>query len=142
MWRRGCRSGTGYSAHASADRRSYAGTTPAAGDCADYSSGTGTNQTAAYRAIDRIVRVSEGRGCKHQCGADHIGKYPSLPHRLLTEPARDIRKQTNDAPSGSSLMLPDDRFPVFRGIYQEVLLATCRFIRVSGTRRPRGTLNL
>jgi hypothetical protein len=54
IWARRRSSGAGYSADASAHCRSYAGTTPATGDCPDYGSGTGTNQTAAYRAIDRL----------------------------------------------------------------------------------------
>jgi hypothetical protein len=82
---RGCGSSAGYGADASANRRSYASTTPAARDRADYSPGAGTNQTAADRAIGRIVRVREGCCSEHQPHADHAGDSRLLSHSLLPE---------------------------------------------------------
>jgi hypothetical protein len=72
-------------AHTSADRCTDARTAPATCDRTDDSSGAGTNQTAAYRAISRIIRVSEGRGREHQPRADHAGKCRLLSHPFLTE---------------------------------------------------------
>ena len=72
-------------AHTAADRCADARTTPAACNRTDDSSGAGTNQTAAYRAIGRIVWVREGRGGDHQPHADHAGDSRLLSHSLLPE---------------------------------------------------------
>ena len=62
IWARGCGGGARYGAHAPADRRTDASTTPAACDRADYSPSAGADQTAAHRPIGGIVRVREGCG--------------------------------------------------------------------------------
>lgn len=70
---RWCRGGAGYGAQASADRRTDAGTVPAASNCSDYSPGAGAEQAATDRALAGIVRVSEGRRRQHQSSTDHAG---------------------------------------------------------------------
>jgi hypothetical protein len=57
LWRSG--GGAGNSAQSSADGRANAGAAPAAGDCADYGPGAGAHQTAADRAVGRVVRIGE-----------------------------------------------------------------------------------
>jgi hypothetical protein len=81
----GCGSGARYGAHAPADRRTDASTTPAACDRADYSPSAGADQTAAHRPIGGIVRVREGCGRQHQSSADHAGYGRLLCHSLSTE---------------------------------------------------------
>jgi hypothetical protein len=66
MWARRCGGSARYGTYAPADRRTDAGTTPAARDCADDGSGSGPEQTAAYRAIGGIVGVRGGRGRQQQ----------------------------------------------------------------------------
>ena len=58
---RWCGGGAGYGAQASTDRRTDAGTVPAASNCSDYSPSAGAEQAATDRALAGIVRVSEGR---------------------------------------------------------------------------------
>jgi len=88
IWAWRCGSGARYSAHAPADRRTDAGTTPAARDRADYSPSAGANQTAAHRPIGGIVRVREGCGRQHQSSADHAGYGRLLRHSLSAEKLR------------------------------------------------------
>jgi hypothetical protein len=84
-WARGRGSGARDGAHTCADRRSYASTTPAARDRADYGTGAGTNQTATERALRGIVRVREGRGSDHQPHTHHARDSRLLSHSLLPE---------------------------------------------------------
>ena len=70
MWagrRGGC---ARYGAHPSANRGTNAGTPAAAGDRANYSSGAGTDETAAQRSLGGIVRVCDGGRGQHKSGAD------------------------------------------------------------------------
>jgi hypothetical protein len=82
IWARRCGGSARDGADAPADRRTDAGTTPAARDCADDSSGSGPDQTAAYRAINGIVRVRRGRGRQQQSSADYAGDSRLLSHLL------------------------------------------------------------
>ena len=85
IWAWRCGSGARYSAHAPADRRTDAGTTPAARDRADYSPSAGANQTAAQRPIGGVVRIREGCRRQHQSGADHACYCRLLCHSRSTE---------------------------------------------------------
>ena len=85
IWARRCGGSAGYSAHASADRRSYASTTPTARDRTDYSTGAGADKAAADRALSWIVRVREGGGSEHQPYADNAGDRRLLSHSLFPE---------------------------------------------------------
>ena len=112
---RWCGGGAGYGAQASTDRRTDAGTVPAASNCSDYSPGAGAEQAATDRALAGIVRVSEGRRRQHQSSTDHAGYSRLLSHSLPTNKpmARDRisvaggrlasspTKQTNDQGFGS-----------------------------------------
>ena len=64
IWAGRCCGGARYSAHAPADRRTDASTTPAARDRANYSPSARADQTAAQRPIGGVVRVREG--CRRQ----------------------------------------------------------------------------
>ena len=66
-------------------RRTDAGTTPAARDRADYSSGARADQAATDRALSRIVGVSEGRGSEYQPDAEYAGDTRLLSHRLNSQ---------------------------------------------------------
>lgn len=70
MWARRCGGSARYGADTPANRRTDAGTAPAAGDCADDSSGSGTEQTTADRAIGGIVWVCGGGARQQQSSAD------------------------------------------------------------------------
>jgi hypothetical protein len=85
IWARRCGSGACYGAHAPADRRTDASTTPAARDRADYSPTAGADQTAAQRPIGGIVRVREGCRRQHQSSADHACYGRLLCHPRSTE---------------------------------------------------------
>jgi hypothetical protein len=85
IWARRCGGSAGYSAHASADRRSYASTTSTTCDRTDYSTGAGADQAAADRALRWIVRVREGAGSEHQPDADNAGDSRLFSHSLLPE---------------------------------------------------------
>jgi hypothetical protein len=82
IWVRRSGGSARYGADAPADRRTDAGTTPAAGDCADDSSSSGPDHTAAYRPIGWIVRVRGGRGRQQQSSADYAGDSRLLSHSL------------------------------------------------------------
>jgi hypothetical protein len=84
IWAWRCGSGARYGAHAPADRRTDASTTPAARDRADYSPTAGADQTAAQRPIGGIVRVREGCRRQHQSSADHAGYGRLLCHSRST----------------------------------------------------------
>jgi hypothetical protein len=81
---RWCGGGAGYGAQASADRRTDAGTVPAASNCSDYSPGAGAEQAAANRALAGIVRVSEGGRRQHQSSTHHARYSRLLSHSLPT----------------------------------------------------------
>jgi hypothetical protein len=80
MWARRRGGSTRYGADTPADRRADAGTAPAAGNCADDSSGSGSEQTTADRAIGGIVRVRGGRRREQQSSADYAGDSRLLSH--------------------------------------------------------------
>ncbi len=73
IWARRCSRGTSRSPDTPTDRRT------------DDGSGAGSNQTAAYRAVSRIVWVREGRGGDHQPHTDDAGDSRLLSHSLLPE---------------------------------------------------------
>jgi hypothetical protein len=80
MWARRRGGSTRYGADTPADRRADAGTAPAAGNCADDSSGSGSEQTTADRAIGGIVRVRGGRRREQQSSADYACDSRLLSH--------------------------------------------------------------
>ena len=82
MWPWRCGGSARECADAPADRRTDAGTTPAARDCADDCSGSGPDQTAADRAIGGIVRVCGGGARQQQSSADYAGDSRLLSHLL------------------------------------------------------------
>ena len=74
-------------------RRTDAGTTPAARDRADYSSGARADQAATDRALSRIVGVSEGRGSEYQPDAEYAGDTRLLSHRLNSQCQRENKSR-------------------------------------------------
>jgi hypothetical protein len=72
-------------AHASADRRTDTGATPASCDRANYSPGAGADQAAAQRSLGGIVWVRECGGRQHQTGADQAGDSQLLSHLLNSQ---------------------------------------------------------
>ena len=85
IWAGRCCGGARYSAHAPADRRTDASTTPAARDRANYSPSARADQTAAQRPIGGVVRIREGCRRQHQSGADHACYCRLLCHSRSTE---------------------------------------------------------
>jgi hypothetical protein len=85
VWGRWCRGSPGYGTQASADCRTDASTTPAAGDRTNDSPGAGADEAAAERTFAGIVRVCGSRRRQQQSSAGHAC-YSRLPsHSLPTE---------------------------------------------------------
>jgi hypothetical protein len=79
---RRCRSSPGYGAQPATDRRTDAGTMPAARDRADDSPGAGADQTSSQSALTRIIWVCMGRCRQQQSGADQARDGRTLSHWL------------------------------------------------------------
>ena len=81
-WSCRCGGSARYGAQASANRRTDASTTPAAGNRADHSPGPGTDQVAGNGSLARIVRVRVGCRRHQQSRADHAGNSQLPSHSL------------------------------------------------------------
>src|SRR5271169_478574 len=126
IWAWRCASGARYGAHAPADRRTDASTTPAARDRADYSPSAGADQTAAHRPIGGIVRVSEGRGRQHQSSADHARDGRLLCHSLSTEKLWEWSRPVDQLAVGVQLNSPANGTNKWRGVAVPVPAAPAR----------------
>jgi hypothetical protein len=97
VWRRWCRGSPRYGAHASADCRTDASTTPAAGDRTNDSPGAGADQAAVANSNPAPITLATVdclfiRFLPTRCGEGHLRRRPSV--KEFCSSFRSVKKQT------------------------------------------------